>query len=786
MDASELRQIVEIFVHEVDEILSQFEECFLDLERQGTTALPNEKVLRTARMLRGSSAALGFTELATFSQHLESFLSTLKTNKVGANADVMSLLWKSRDFIQAHVQCLRAGKKTPGEGEALTELMTRVSDPKSVALKIELPRPPTAGDIWFVGDDLKAVLFEMPENHTTDTETLTETADAHTAETSPSLSGITETHSISTTRISTEAEQLDAKLLAIQAAITRLTQLAARANITTIEAALPAEPQESAVVHPAPQVTQQTPAPQSVPEENGPTTAIDSVPQENQQTTVIDSQTEVTLKEQTVRTVSDDAGLLASAETSEQKNSAEMSKTAATAATSLQDSSTYIEQTSQIRDAVTRIRPSTNTTPPATTNNTGTAPLVAGTAALTDDHVRVSLAKVDKILNFVGELIILQSIFEEHSSETDAPLLRKSITQMAKILREAQDVTASLRLVKIKPLFAKMQRMSREAAQRLNKDIAVNLVGEDIEIDKILLDNISESLVTLVRHALENGVESSVERAKTGKPAQGNIWLKASRLSKTVVIEIRDDGCGLDPQKIRAQAIQRGLIAPFEKLSDEKTQSLIFHPGFFARHLSPLADTPSLGLDAVKSKIEALQGFIDLESKAGEGSCFRIHLPLSVAVIDGFVVRLGRERFVVSKAQVSETVRPHEADVLSVHGQSEMLNLRGQTIPLFYLTQLLNKQTTLAHNRTTFDGIALVVQEDSNRRFAVVVDDVISQQQIVVKRLGHELQSVNGLGGAAVLGDGKPAVILDLQDLIHAPKGERQPHGGPPTSDKAA
>ncbi len=707
MDVSELKQIVDIFIHEADEALSQFEHCFLALEREGPSDVLLDKIFRTAHNLKGSSAALGFSELAEFTHHFESFLLALKKKEVPVTAQVVSLLLGSRDFISEHIESLRAGRKSPGKGDPLVQAMAREKEPKPVAQVIELPRPPEAGDIWFVGEDLKAELFELPE---------------------PPAKAV-----------EPEVAPIDPKMLAIHAEIFRLTQLAAAVNLTTVQTASALA--ETASDIPSQQQEWSLAGVQKILDAE-PKNDITAIPNELAATSQPPSDTEAIETNTKNASPDKESGTDFSQQT--QNISQSESKDSASALAALAHQATPIEAIAA--------------------NTVQLAPMQTPS----DESVRVNLARIDKLLNYVGELVILQSVLDEHRAVFTSPLLQKSVAQMSKIIREVQELSMGLRMVKLKPVFLKLQRIVRDTSKALNKDVHATYIGDETEIDKTVLDKIGDPLVHLVRNALDHGLETTEERLATGKPAQGQITINAFQQSRAIVIEVKDDGRGLDSGRIREKAIERGLMTAFDQFSEEKIRSFIFHPGFSTKAVVTDLSGRGVGLDVVSSNVQSMQGRIEIESAVGEGTTFRILLPLTVAVVDGFIVKLGEERYIVPKSQVAETLRPQEVDVNLVQGRSQLLNLRGMTVPLFHLATLLQKQSHVVEAKTTFDGIALVVMENSKNPFAVIVDDVLSQQQVVIKKLGRELQGLAGLSGAAILGDGRPAVILDLAELIEA------------------
>ena len=751
MDAAELRQIVEIFIQEADEALLQFEQCFLDLESVGPSDTLLDKIFRTAHNLKGSSAALGFSDLAEFTHHFETLLLALKKREIEVEPQIVSLLLGARDFINNHIECLRAGRKTPGKGEQLTEAMLRARDPKPKSQVIELPRPPAAGDIWFVGEDSKAKLFEVPQEPARPVKPL------------PAL-------------------PLDPKLAAIQAEIERLTQLAASVNMSTVQAAEPAENATAQeVIHSSDEQLAQ-PNVTEKPELASENSAWSLASIERLLKSQVISETPEFLAQA-------DAIHAAVAQLNPEQNSPR-SVASSTAFNTLPTSALAddrsVEHVQQDKSSLVLSTAADFSSEPASTANLKkdlaansssplASPLVSAAGALTvaDESVKVNLARIDKLLNYVGELVILQSVLDEHRGVFSSPLLQKSVSQMSKIIREVQEISMGLRMVKLKPVFLKLQRIVRDTSQQLGKEVEANYLGDDTEIDKTVLDRIGDPLVHLVRNALDHGLETPGERANAGKPAKGQLTVHAYQQSRAIVIEVRDDGRGLDTNRIREKAIERGIITAFEQVSEERIRSFIFHPGFSTKSEVTDLSGRGVGLDVVASNVQAMQGRIEIESLQGQGTTFRILLPLTMAVVDGFVVKLGNERYVIPKTQVAESLKPHEVDVNIVQGRSQLLNLRGTTVPLFNLNQLLKRSPSNSSNQTnlTFEGIALVVMENAKQPFAVIVDDVLAQQQVVIKKLGKELQGLPGLSGAAILGDGKPAIILDLVELLLAQSG---------------
>jgi two-component system chemotaxis sensor kinase CheA len=382
--------------------------------------------------------------------------------------------------------------------------------------------------------------------------------------------------------------------------------------------------------------------------------------------------------------------------------------------------------------------------------------------AAPEESIRVSFARLEKLLNFVGEMVILQTVLREQAGQSATPLMRRTVDQLGKVTKEVQDISMSLRMVPLKATVQKMHRIVRDTAKALGKQVNLELIGEDTEVDKTVLERLGDPLVHLVRNAVDHGIESAELRKERGKPELGTISLGAFHRSGSLVIEIKDDGGGLDPARLRAKAIEKGILREGSTISDKEAYQLIFAAGFSTKTDVTDVSGRGVGMDVVRTNIELLQGEIQIETGIGKGSCFRIVLPLTLAIIDGMIIRSNNERYVIPLVQVHESLQPQAADVKVMTGIGEILLLRGENLPLFRLSHLLASK---APHRNASDCIAIVIRTN-DKPFAVLVDDIIGQQQVVIKSLGKELQGVKGFSGSVILGDGRPSLILEVQELI--------------------
>lgn len=394
-------------------------------------------------------------------------------------------------------------------------------------------------------------------------------------------------------------------------------------------------------------------------------------------------------------------------------------------------------------------------------NITKTEATPSAKAKPAEESIRISLSKLESLLNYVGEISILQSVLNEQAARTNNAALRKTVNQMNKVSKEVQNISMSLRMVPIKPTFQKMQRIVRDTALALNKEVRINLVGEDTELDKTVLERINDPLVHLIRNSVDHGIESPEIRKQKGKPETGVVSLSATQKSGKLLIEVRDDGAGLNPEKLKQKAIEKGVIKANAQLTEKEIYNLIFAPGFSTKEQVTDVSGRGVGMDVVKTNIQELSGEIQIESVLGEGTTFKITLPLSLAIIDGMVILFNENKFVVPLTQVHETLRPSTKQLQFNQGVGCTLILRGENIPIYKLGDFFAQ----SNKREPTDMIALVVRTGA-RPYALLVDDILGQYQVVTKKLDYELAHFKGVSGSTILGDGKPTLIIDPNELV--------------------
>lgn len=379
--------------------------------------------------------------------------------------------------------------------------------------------------------------------------------------------------------------------------------------------------------------------------------------------------------------------------------------------------------------------------------------------------IRVRTTKLDNLMDMVGELVIVQSQLSEssktgHVDENSA--LQQNIAQLQRITRELQHTSMSLRLVPIKPTFQKVSRMVRDIAAQVSKKVDFVTEGEDTELDRNVVEQINDPLVHMIRNSLDHGVEPEDVRVAAGKNPVGRVVLKAYHQGSSIVIELSDDGRGIDPAKILAKARKTGLVREDQTLPRSEVLALIFEPGFSTAEKVTDISGRGVGMDVVRRNIEKLRGKVELESELGKGTTFKIKLPLTTAIIDGLVVKVGEDRFILPTTSVKVALRPEKKQITKIKGRDEVLDLRGKTIPLVRLHDRFNIQTEVTNH---WDGIVVII-ETFGKPYGLLVDDMLSKQEVVIKSLGSMMKGVAGVAGGAILGDGTIALILDPSGLI--------------------
>jgi two-component system chemotaxis sensor kinase CheA len=403
----------------------------------------------------------------------------------------------------------------------------------------------------------------------------------------------------------------------------------------------------------------------------------------------------------------------------------------------------------------------------------------AGTSAteVSDEKIRVSTTRLDNLINMTGELVIAQLMVAEEISgaRTFEPEMARKVAHQGKIVRELQDLSMAMRMVPIRSVFQKMTRLARDVSHKAGKQVDFVTLGEETELDRTVVDRISDPLVHMVRNAIDHGIEPGEQRTQAGKKPAGRVELRAFHQAGSIVIEMEDDGRGLDKDRILKKAVDHGLVSSGQELPEEDIFKLIFHAGLSTAEKVTSVSGRGVGMDVVKKNIEALRGRIDIRSARGKGTTFTIRLPLTLAVIDGQVVRIGRNRYIIPITSILRSLRPAPQQVSTVHGRGEVILERGELMPLIRLYRLFGVTPTTEDPTRAL----VVIVEADGRKCCLLVDDLLAQQQVVIKNLGEMLGRMKGVSGGAIMGDGRVTLILDIPGLVELAQRQQGTQGLP-------
>jgi two-component system, chemotaxis family, sensor kinase CheA len=384
--------------------------------------------------------------------------------------------------------------------------------------------------------------------------------------------------------------------------------------------------------------------------------------------------------------------------------------------------------------------------------------------------IRVQTDKVDKLVNLVGEMVITQSMLAQIVSKFtlgQLSQLTEAVGAMERHTRDLQERVMAVRMQPIKTVFTRFHRLVRDLAGTLGKQIALEVSGEETELDKTVIDRIGDPLTHLVRNSVDHGVELPETRRAAGKPEQGVVRLHAFHQGGSIFIEVEDDGQGLDKARIQRKAVESGLMKDGEPLTDDQLYALIFRPGFSTAEKVTDVSGRGVGMDVVQRNIRALGGQVAITSARGAGTKFTIKLPLTLAILDGLSVQVGDETYIIPLVNITESIRPKAGQVQTIVGEGEVVNVRGRVLPILRLYDVLGVRPRVTDPTQSL----LVIVENGRSQVALLVDELVGQHQVVIKSLEANYQRVDGVSGATIMGDGRVALILDVPGLVRMASG---------------
>ncbi len=378
--------------------------------------------------------------------------------------------------------------------------------------------------------------------------------------------------------------------------------------------------------------------------------------------------------------------------------------------------------------------------------------------------VKVDTHKLDNLVDMVGELVIAETLVQQNPilSSLNDPKLSRDFAQLKRITAEMQKISMSLRMIPIRQTFQKMIRLVRDLARKSEKLVELNMFGEETEIDRNMVEALYDPLVHMIRNSVDHGIELPLKRRETGKGEAGQLILRAFQKGGNIVIEIEDDGQGLNRERILAKARERGLISEEAQLTNHLIDNLIFEPGFSTAEKITDVSGRGVGMDVVKRAIEKLKGRVEVFSEEGKGCRLSIRVPLTLAIMDGIIVRIGEERYIIPTVAIKETFRPLQTDVSTIQNRGEVVKVRNLLLPLVRLYGLLG---VVPQRQDPWEALVVVVENEGQQR-CLMVDDLVGKQEVVIKTLGEKFKEVKGVAGGAIMGDGRVGLILDINGIF--------------------
>lgn len=397
-----------------------------------------------------------------------------------------------------------------------------------------------------------------------------------------------------------------------------------------------------------------------------------------------------------------------------------------------------------------------------------------------DSSIRVDLSKIDQMVNLVGELVITQSMLsqfgeqaEQDGDNTDwIDKLKEGLTHLERHTRDLQESVMNIRMLPVSFAFNRMPRIVHDVSQKLGKSIELVMEGEGTELDKTMLEALTDPLVHIVRNSIDHGIESPDVREEAGKPRTGRVKMAAFHQGGNILIQITDDGAGINSERVYQKAVEKGVVEEGQHLSEQEIVDLIFHPGFSTADVVSDISGRGVGMDVVRRNIRGLGGSVEVKTEQGKGSVFTIRLPLTLAILDGQLAKVGSETYVFPLVSIVESIQVDKSLVKGIAGQAELYKLRDQYIPVIRLHEKLG----IKDARTDLESGLLVVVEDNGERAGIFVDDLLGQQQVVIKSLENNYMKVSSIAGATILGDGTVSLILDVSETLSSHKGSGLQH----------
>lgn len=727
--SADLEQFYEVFFEESSELLAEMEARLLGLDINAPDPEDLNAIFRAAHSIKGGAGTFGFTDMTEMTHMLESLLDKLRKGEIEIHSEMVDTFLKAGDVIKGQLAAHRGDGTADGDADAIvrSELM-RFSEQASEPARVDTETATAPTDL------AKHTLNETEPTdiiHSSDSGTASGTKDDHyeIAFSSDGISQKAMDNLLSNLNMLGKLEMLS-HIDGEQCKL-RLTTGLDEEDIWEALAFIVDPSQLTIEKQPLPVPSKSVDAHYSVPDQTSSPTSENAYEIEPE-----------------------------NVESTESKSAQPYGFFPDAPAAPKESDHTKPDETSS--KAPESPKPLTE---PA---NSGLAHKQAksSTSVNESSSIRVSIEKVDQMINLVGELVITQAMLAQTASEVDPVLYEKlnsGMNQLERNTRDLQESVMSIRMMPISFVFSRYPRVVRDLAAKLDKKVELKTVGESTELDKGLIEKIADPLTHLVRNSLDHGIESPEKRVAAGKIAKGTITLRAFHQGGSIVIEVGDDGAGLNREKIIAKALERG-IPVHENMSDQEIWMLIFEPGFSTAEKVTDVSGRGVGMDVVKRNIQSMGGRIEIDSVFGVGTRITIRLPLTLAILDGLSVAVGDQMFIVPLTYITESLQIKNTDIKTVAGKGRVVHVRGDYLPVIALHEVFN----IKPSSTNLEDGILVILDAEGHKAAMFVDALIGQHQVVIKSLEKNYRRVTGVSGATIMGDGTVALILDTTGLVMA------------------
>ncbi|TXI16566.1 MAG: chemotaxis protein CheA [Nitrosomonas sp.] len=724
--STDLEQFYEIFFEESSELLADMEACLLRLDVNSPDLEDLNAIFRAAHSIKGGAGTFGFTDMTETTHMLETLLDKLRKGELEVRSEMIDAFLKAGDVIKEQLSAHRGeGQANPEAATAICEELKRLSEDANVK-KVEESPVNTNASTAFVP---KEKTISSTESQSKPADNIEEYTHSYCIEFSNRGINDTEIQNLFTNLKLLGA--LEANTSDNLDEICKLTLKTSNCEEDVWEAL-------AFVVDPTKLTIREA-------------VLVDKIEETNLEGKIIINENLLIGKDGITETnttaITSDYGFFPEAPS----------------APKLIEDHVINENLQQ--PSITGTKNEGQATLSKSSSKINTAPSSSEASS-----IRVSVEKVDQMINLVGELVITQAMLAQTASQFDPVVFEKlhsGMNQLERNTRDLQESVMSIRMMPISFVFSRYPRVVRDLASKLSKQVELKTVGENTELDKSLIEKIADPLTHLVRNSLDHGIETPEKRIAAGKPAQGTITLRAFHQGGSIVIEVSDDGAGLNRGRILAKAIERGLSV-HDGMTDQEVWSLIFEAGFSTAEAITDVSGRGVGMDVVKRNIQSLGGRIDIESIFGMGTRISIRLPLTLAILDGLSVTVGDQMFIVPLNYITESLQPRVSDIKTVSGQGKVVQVRGEYLPVIALYEIFN----LRPNVTAVHEGILVILEAEGHKAALFVDDLVGQHQVVIKSLESNYRRVQGISGATIMGDGKVALILDTTALVLASQQE--------------